>query len=81
MDNTSAGTFTRTVDLKYILQGAAKYSTESTESQVSHILETDYFDTDLIEKTRHVKRLPKVHENQEIVSENYHLTKKILSRV
>jgi hypothetical protein len=69
MDDRSTGTFTRTVDLEYILQGAAKYSTESTESPVSHILETDYFDTDLIEKTRHVKRLPKPYANQEKVFE------------
>jgi hypothetical protein len=69
MDNKSTGTFTRTVDLKYILQGAAKYSTESTESPVSHILEPDYFDTDLIEKTRHVKRVPKAYANQEKVFE------------
>jgi hypothetical protein len=55
MNNRSTGSFTRTVDLKYILQGATKYSTESTENPVSHILEADYFDTDLTEKTRHAK--------------------------
>jgi hypothetical protein len=73
MDNKSTGTFTRTftrtVYLKYILQGAAKYSTESTESPVLHKLETDYFDTDLIEKTRHVQRLPRPYSTQEIFSD------------
>jgi hypothetical protein len=69
MDNKSTGTFTRTVDLKYILQGAAKYSTESTASPVLHILETDYFDTDLIEKTRHVKRLPRPYSSQEFFAD------------
>jgi hypothetical protein len=69
MDNRSTGTTTRIVHLKYILKGAAKYSTESTESLVPHILETDYFDTDLIKKTRHVKRLPKPYASQEKVFE------------
>jgi hypothetical protein len=83
MDNRSTGTFTRTVDLKYILQGAAKYSTESTESPFSHILETDYFDQDLIEKTRHVKRLPKAYANQENVFEElpFHQVRTIPCRV
>jgi hypothetical protein len=55
MDNTTTGTFTRTVNLKYILQEAANYSTESTDSPILHILETDYFDSKFIEITRQIK--------------------------
>jgi hypothetical protein len=64
MDKRSTATFTRTRSLKYILQVAGKYSTESTDCPVSNILETDYVDTELIEKTRHVKRLPRFYTSQ-----------------
>jgi hypothetical protein len=40
------------VNLKYILQGEAKYSTESTESPDLHKLETDYFDSEIIMTTK-----------------------------
>jgi hypothetical protein len=42
------------VNLKYILQGAAKFSTESTESPIVHMFETDYFNSALIEETGHI---------------------------
>jgi hypothetical protein len=75
MDNRSNGTFTRTVDFKYILLSAVKYSTEATESPMLHILETSYFDSDLIEKTRHVKLPPRSFSSQEISLKNYLSTK------
>jgi hypothetical protein len=64
MDKTENALFTRIVDLKYILQGAAKYSTESTDSPVEHILNTDYFNSDKIEDLTRVKRLPKSQSNK-----------------
>jgi hypothetical protein len=50
---------TRIINLKYILQGCRYYSYESEENPISYIFEEDYFESDLIEKTRHVKRLPR----------------------
>jgi hypothetical protein len=49
---------TRIIDLKYILQGSRYCSYKSEENPISYISEEDYFETDLIEKTTHVKKLP-----------------------
>jgi hypothetical protein len=44
--------------LKYILRGSQYYATETEETPINYILPADIIDTDQIENTRYVKRLP-----------------------
>jgi hypothetical protein len=63
---------TRIIDLKYILQGSKYYTYESEENPISYISDEDYFETDLIEKTSYVKRLPRSYiENLELIEEPF----------
>jgi hypothetical protein len=63
---------TRIIDLKYILQGSKYYSYESEENPISYISEENYFETDLIEKTTHVKKLPSYYiKSFELIEEPF----------
>ena len=50
--------YTREVFVKYIIRGARYYATENEDKPIEYILPGDIIDTERIERTGHVKRLP-----------------------